>query len=144
MLTGWQKIDGNWYYFYSGGSMATNTEIDGWSIDANGIATKIEAVQNGWLQVGNDKLYYIEGVAQIGLVDIEGARYYFNENGMMQTGWQIIDNVKYYFYESGQMATSTEIDGWSIDSNGIATKIEVVLNGWQKIDGDWYYYVNNG
>ena len=143
MLTGWQKIDGNWYYFYSGGSMATNTEIDGWSIDANGIATKIEAVQNGWLQVGNDKLYYIEGVAQIGLVDIEGARYYFNENGMMQTGWQIIDNVKYYFYESGQMATSTEIDGWSIDSNGIATKIEVVLNGWQKIDGDWYYYVNN-
>ena len=143
MLTGWQKIDGNWYYFYSGGSMATNTEIDGWSIDANGIATKIEAVQNGWLQVGNDKLYYIEGVAQTGLVDIEGARYYFNENGMMQTGWQIIDNVKYYFYESGQMATSTEIDGWSIDSNGIATKIEVVLNGWQKIDGDWYYYVNN-
>ena len=143
MLTGWQKIDGNWYYFYSGGSMATNTEIDGWSIDANGIATKIEAVQNGWLQVGNDKLYYIEGVAQIGLVDIEGARYYFNENGMMQTGWQIIDNVKYYFYESGQMAPSTEIDGWSIDSNGIATKIEVVLNGWQKIDGDWYYYVNN-
>ena len=143
MLTGWQKIDGNWYYFYSGGSMATNTEIDGWSIDANGIATKIEAVQNGWLQVGNDKLYYIEGVAQIGLVDIEGARYYFNENGMMQTGWQIIDNVKYYFYESGQMATSTEIDGWSIDSNGIATKIEVVLNGWQNIDGDWYYYVNN-
>ena len=143
MLTGWQKIDGNWYYFYSGGSMATNTEIDGWSIDANGIATKIEAVQNGWLQVGNDKLYYIEGVAQIGLVDIEGARYYFNENGMMQTGWQIIDNVKYYFYESGQMATSTEIDGWSIDANGVATKIEVVLNGWQKIDGDWYYYVNN-
>ena len=143
MLTGWQKIDENWYYFYSGGSMATNTEIDGWSIDANGIATKIEAVQNGWLQVGNDKLYYIEGVAQIGLVDIEGARYYFNENGIMQTGWQIIDNVKYYFYESGQMATNTEIDGWSIDANGVATKIEVVLNGWQKIDGDWYYYVNN-
>ena len=143
MLTGWQKIDGNWYYFYSGGSIATNTEIDGWSIDENGVATKIEQVQNGWLQVGNDTLYYIEGVAQTGLVDIEGSRYYFNENGIMQTGWQIIDNVKYYFYESGQMATSTEIDGWSIDSNGIATKIEVVLNGWQKIDGDWYYYVNN-
>ena len=143
MLTGWQKIDGNWYYFYSGGSIATNTEIDGWSIDENGVATKIEQVQNGWLQVGNDTLYYIEGVAQTGLVDIEGSRYYFNENGIMQTGWQIIDNVKYYFYESGQMATSTEIDGWSIDANGVATKIEVVLNGWQKIDGDWYYYVNN-
>ena len=125
MLTGWNKIDGNWYYFYSGGSVATNTEIDGWLIDVNGVATKIEQVQNGWLQVGNDKLYYIEGVAQIGLIDIESERYYFNEKGIMQTGWQIIDNVKYYFYESGQMATNTEIDGWLIDSNGVANKIDV-------------------
>ena len=143
MLTGWQKIDSNWYYFYSDGSMAANTEIDGWSIDANGIATKIEVIQNGWLQVGNDWIYYVDGVEQTGLQEINGVRYYFNQHGIMQTGWQIIDNVKYYFYESGQMATNTEIDGWSIDANGVATKIEVVLNGWQKIDGHWYYYVNN-
>ena len=143
MLTGWQKIDENWYYFYSGGSMATNTEIDGWSIDSNGIATKIEQIQNGWLKVGNDWLYYVDGVEQTGLQEINGVRYYFNQHGIMQIGWQTVNNVRYYFYESGKMATNTEIDGWSIDANGVATKIEVVLNGWQKIDGDWYYYVNN-
>ncbi|MBP3909123.1 MAG: peptidoglycan DD-metalloendopeptidase family protein [Turicibacter sp.] len=143
MLTGWQKIDGNWYYFYSGGSMATNTEIDGWSIDANGIATKIEQIQNGWIKLGNDWLYYVDGVEQTGLQEINGNRYYFNQHGIMQIGWQTVNNVRYYFYESGKMATNTEIDGWSIDANGVATKIEVVLNGWQKIDGDWYYYVNN-
>ena len=143
MLTGWQKIDENWYYFYSGGSMATNTEIDGWSIDSNGIATKIEQIQNGWLKVGNDWLYYVDGVEQTGLQEINGVRYYFNQHGIMQIGWQTVNNVRYYFYESGKMATNTEIDGWSIDANGVATKIEVVLNGWQKIDSDWYYYVNN-
>ena len=143
MLTGWQKIDSNWYYFYSGGSMATNTEIDGWSIDTNGIATKIEQIQNGWLKVGNDWIYYVNGVEQTGLQEINGVRYYFNPHGVMQIGWQTVNNVRYYFYESGKMATNTEIDGWSIDANGVATKIEVVLNGWQKIDNYWYYYVNN-
>lgn len=45
--TGWQRIDGNWYYFYTEddpdgnkcGVMATNTVIDGWNISASGIGT---------------------------------------------------------------------------------------------------------
>ena len=45
--TGWQKISGNWYYFYTEddpdgnkcGVMATNTVIDGWNISASGIGT---------------------------------------------------------------------------------------------------------
>ncbi|MEG1312642.1 MAG: hypothetical protein RSD47_11665 [Romboutsia sp.] len=45
MQTGWKEIGGKWYYMYSTGKMATNTVIDGWRIDANGVATKIKSVQ---------------------------------------------------------------------------------------------------
>ncbi len=143
MQTGWQKINSTWYYFYTSGEMATNTEIDGWKIDANGGATSIEGNQNGWAQLGNDKIYYIDGVIQTGIVTIDGAKYYFNQDGKMQSGWRKINGVNYYFYTSGEMATNTEIDGWKIDANGVATRIEVILNGWQKVDNDWYYYVDN-
>ena len=50
MRTGWQLIDNNWYYFYKAndpntseykeGLMATNTEIDGWTIGNSGIAVE--------------------------------------------------------------------------------------------------------
>ncbi|OPJ60515.1 glycoside hydrolase family 16 protein [Clostridium chromiireducens] len=38
MKKGWQKIDGVWYYFYYGdGKMASNTIIDGYYVNYNGI-----------------------------------------------------------------------------------------------------------
>ena len=33
----WQKIDGSWYYFGGDGYMLTDTTIDGYYIDANGV-----------------------------------------------------------------------------------------------------------
>ena len=40
MKLGWYNIDNNWYYFDDSGAMMTNTIIDGWKIDGNGIARK--------------------------------------------------------------------------------------------------------
>lgn len=38
MMEGWNQIDGNWYYFYPGeGSRATNTWIDNFYVDQDGI-----------------------------------------------------------------------------------------------------------
>ena len=37
MKTGWINTDGNWYYLYSNGMLATNTTIDGYSLDENGV-----------------------------------------------------------------------------------------------------------
>ncbi|WP_341273947.1 transglutaminase domain-containing protein [Clostridium butyricum] len=37
MKTGWINTDGNWYYLYSNGMLATNTSIDGYSLDENGV-----------------------------------------------------------------------------------------------------------
>ena len=33
---GWEKIDGKWYYFFADGTMAVNTEIDGYRIGMDG------------------------------------------------------------------------------------------------------------
>ncbi|CEH33374.1 hypothetical protein [Romboutsia lituseburensis] len=41
MQTGWQNIEGQWYYMYANGKMAANTVIDGWKINSSGVATKI-------------------------------------------------------------------------------------------------------
>ncbi|WMJ87126.1 S-layer homology domain-containing protein [Anaerocolumna sp. MB42-C2] len=36
ILTGWQNLNDNWYYFYSDGSLAVNTWIDIYQVDNNG------------------------------------------------------------------------------------------------------------
>ena len=33
----WVKIDGKWYYFYPDGTLAVNTEIDGYKVDGQGV-----------------------------------------------------------------------------------------------------------
>lgn len=38
MVEGWYKVGDGYYYFYPGdGSMAVNTKIDGFQLDANGV-----------------------------------------------------------------------------------------------------------
>ena len=48
MKTGWLKDNNKWYYFYDSGVMATNTTIDGWIIDGNGVATAGSSNSNNW------------------------------------------------------------------------------------------------
>lgn len=69
--TGWKCIDGDWYYYYSDGKMAT-----------------------GWLKDGNS-WYYLDpssGVMQTGCKQIDGDWYYLNEKGVMQTGTVTIND----------------------------------------------------
>lgn len=38
MVSGkWLEIDGKWYYFYTDGSLARSTKIDGYEVDKNGV-----------------------------------------------------------------------------------------------------------
>lgn len=38
MVSGrWLEIDGKWYYFYTNGSLARSTKIDGYEVDKNGV-----------------------------------------------------------------------------------------------------------
>lgn len=102
MSVGWQKVNGTWYYLKSSGAMAT-----GW-----------EKVNGTW--------YYLKssGAMATGWIDLSGTWYYLDGSGAMKTGWQKISGKWYYMYGSGAMAKNTVIDGWRINSSGVATKIK--------------------
>ena len=40
MKTGWQKINEDWYFFNSDGSMVSNSTVDGYYLDQNGTWVK--------------------------------------------------------------------------------------------------------
>ena len=117
--SGWNQIDGKWYYYNSNGTAAT-----------------------GWKQVSG-KWYYFDaaGVMQTGWVKYNGKWYYFNSSGVMQTGWLKSGSKWYYFESSGAMVT-----GWKqisskwyyFESSGI------MVTGWRQISGKWYHFASSG
>jgi hypothetical protein len=83
-----------------------------------------------WRQ-DNSEWWYSQGQSYAkNWAKIDGQWYYFDSNGYMKTGW-IKDNENwYYLYENGTMAYTTTIDGYYINSNGIASSEQTsVLSG---------------
>ena len=118
-LTGWQKIDGKWYYYDSNGAKTT-----------------------GWQKVSG-KWYYMnkDGIMLTGWQKINGKWYYMNTSGVMLTGWQKINGKWYYMNTSGAMLTGWQkIGGKWYYMNGSGA----MLTGWQKIGGKWYYMNGSG
>ena len=98
---GWINTNGIWYFY------------------KNGI------IQTGWLN-DNGIWYYLNenGSMATGWYKVYSKWYYSNSNGVMQTGWLNDNGTWYYLNSSGEMVTNTIIDGWKIDSNGIATPLK--------------------
>lgn len=110
VVTGWQKIDGTWYYFNSNGDKLT-----GWQ-KIKGVWYYLKsdgAMATGWVKV-NGKWYYLKsnGAMATGWIKTGGKWYYLKSTGAMATGW-LKDNGKwYYLNNSGAMVTGTvTIDG---------------------------------
>ncbi|WP_270942823.1 D-alanyl-D-alanine carboxypeptidase family protein [Romboutsia lituseburensis] len=121
METGWKKISGQWYYFNADGDMVTDWKkiSDKWyyfNTDGD--------MQIGWKRLSNKWYYFnVDGDMETGWKKISNEWYYFNADGDMITGWKKISNEWYYFNTNGDMVANTVIDGWEIDSNGVATEI---------------------
>ena len=158
-VTGWQKIDGIWYFYDDSGSMATGWKLvtgNWYYFTQNGVMQtgwqKINniwyylapsgAMQTGWQKVGN-VWYYLNpsGAMQVGWLQIGGIWYYFAESGAMQTGWQKINNIWYYFNPSGSMQV-----GW-LQIGGIwyyFAASGAMQTGWLKLGNIWYYFNPSG
>ena len=104
--TGWQKIDGNWYYFNS-----KSEAVDGWNI------------------INGTKYYFgkTNHFMYTGYNVISGDLYYFNASGACQgvdntfTGWHHQDG-KWYYIKNGQVTTGTiYVNGTlhEFDTNGV-------------------------
>ena len=90
-LTGWQKIEGKWYYYKKNGTL-----------------------YKGWLKYGQDEekwVDYEDGSSYLKTVKFADW-YYLDENGVMKTGWFQDGGRWYYFDPSGKMHT-----GW-LEKNG--------------------------
>ena len=137
--SGWQEIEGNWYYFNSNGNMKTGwEEINGYWYYFNNDGI----MQTGWQEIGG-KWYYFrpDGNMRIGWEEINGYWYYFGSDGSMQTGWQEVGGIWYYFRPDGNMKTGwEEINGYWYYFNGEG----VMQTGWQEIGGVWYYFRPDG
>ena len=98
---GWINTNGIWYFY------------------KNGI------IQTGWLN-DNGNWYYLNDNGSMATCwyKVDSNWYYSNSNGVMQTGWLNDNGTWYYLNSSGEMVTNTIIDGWKIDSNGIATPLK--------------------
>ena len=104
----------------------------------------IKSSKEGWINTNGIWYFYKNGIMQTGWLNDNGIWYYLNENGSMSTGWYKVDSnwyysnssgvmqtgwlndngTWYYLNSSGEMVTNTIIDGWKIDSNGIATPLK--------------------
>lgn len=75
MQKGWQQIQGTWYYLYGNGVMATNTTIDGWKINASGVATPENNQRDEYTVAIFNKEFDIVGT------------YISSMNKMLKQGW---------------------------------------------------------
>ena len=117
--TGWQQINGLWYYFNSNGIAAT-----------------------GWKKIGS-KWYYFndDHIMLTGWQKVGDDWYYFEDSGVMATGWKQLNNAWYYFGSSGALTTNWRKIGskwYYFGGSG------VMRTGWQKVSGKWYYFLSSG
>ena len=76
----------------------------------------------GWEEKDGLKYYY-NGELSKGITEIEGEKYFFDEDGVMQTGWQKVGDDYYCFDRiDGFMMTDGQVDGINVDAEGKAVK----------------------
>ena len=121
--TGWQLINGKWYYFDESSRAAK-----GWKT-INGVKYYFETITKATDEYNNE--YFVgnsDHFMYTGYGIIDGEFYYFDANGACQgidtsyTGWHLDDNGKWYYIRNGHAVTGTTvIDGvlYEFDGYGV-------------------------
>ena len=136
LLSGWQKINGTWYYFDP--------------VTKEGSVP--EKAENNWITLDGNQYYFIKGTTlakswqTIQAGGVYG-KYYFNGNGVLQKGLFAIGANWYYTNEeTGKAEAGLKAfeDGpfkgrtCYFDANGLMRK------GWISAGGKYYYFNANG
>ena len=170
-LTGLHKIEGQIYFFYDNGVMATNRFITvaekTYYFGDRGQAVKGFMTQWFWNTYYFDENCVLE---DDGFFNVDGATYYAREDGrivkddFVHVSTEDGQTLTYFFDKQGKMVTDRLVTRWVwntyyFDQNGVmVTSSFVTVNGntyyfgadgrmayyWQTIDGQKYYFGNNG
>ena len=136
MVTGWQKLNGSMWYFYSSGVLLRNKLV--YFPDEKGYRYFLPAgrMAIGWQTFGAEKRYFkqsgaldkTDGLMAIGFTNIDGDTYYFNTSGYQVTGWvSLKSGSKCYFDPDNRgiaiRSAEKTIDGvtYVFDSHGTAS-----------------------
>lgn len=135
----WLKDGGSWYYFGSDLDMVTGFEQiqdQSYYFSDSGIMKA-----NKWVKRYNDYRYYGASGAMLKNEWLKdgGSWYFLNSNGNMVTGKYRINGSYYYFRSDGTMAANrwikTSYSYYLADASGVLAHKEWVWSG-----GNWYYF----
>ncbi len=87
--------------------------------------TLVRTLKNGWYNEDGGFVYYVNGVRNTGVQEVEGLYYDFGDNGVnagkkTYTGLHVMDGYTYYI------------------------QLGAITTGWNMINGVWYYFDSTG
>ncbi|EHJ02096.1 cell wall/surface repeat protein [Clostridium sp. DL-VIII] len=131
-LTGWNRIDGQLYYFDEDGKMQT-----GW-IKAGSSWYYLQnsgALKTGWINY-NKNWYYADsnGAMQSGVINISGKVYIFDNNGILQTR-NIVINGEFYTIGSDGEVVGARVPTPSKEFDGYGNYVQILKSDDAKANG---------
>lgn len=160
MQTGWLEADGNTYFLRSDGSMARDCYVDIYYLDKEGKWNSNLDKPHWQKQDGKWWFRHPGGTCtRNGWEEIDGHKYFFDEEGYMQTGWIAWNGNWYYCSSSGEQITDKWIGDRYVDKDGIWSDDKwmdteagrmyrfgngTYAKGWTTINGKRYYFNTEG
>lgn len=123
---------------------------NGWSspsvfgtIILSDVAAAVEDEGEFYSKWGSTYYRHADGTNHVGLLTVDGQKYYFNKKGhMVKNVFVEIDGKRYYFGSNGRMVTGL-ISKWGntyfANANG-----ELQVDAMVEVDGDTYYFDQDG
>lgn len=142
LAEGWKIIGSARLYFFTGGIMASDCTVTAgdqeYAIDADGAPT---ALKGSWFSFGAD------GNPASSLTE---DRYYLDGSGNVATGWRQLDSPSgsgWFYFDKTAENVGKNVTGWVDDAGHryyLDPESRVMVTGWRKIDGTWYYFASDG
>ncbi len=132
-ISGFKTIDGNTYFF----GITTHKLLHGWQdwygrfyLDSDGKVTE------GWNEIDGEKYYVRDHYVVNKWQEIDGNWYFFGlTTYKLLHGWQDW-NGRFYLDSEGKVTEGLNI----IDGEKYYVKDHYMVNKWQEIDGNWYFF----
>ncbi len=104
-------------------------------------STETKSTVSGWTEADGSRSYYVNGVPLTGWQFLDGKTVYFSDEGILCIGWLEVDGNRYFLDENG-----TPSVGWQTidDKLYYFTDDGILHTGWLEWNEHTYYFLENG